>query len=519
MIVSITPELGLDEAPVYAGGLGILEADKFYAAASMGLSYTVLTFFYPRGYVYYQPSDDGFIQIRQEIYPEKLTAEDEIVFVSNFLGEKIAVRPYFFKLGNAKAVFFHVISPERAARTIQRLYVYDKPDSRELFAIILAKASSIYIRDRIGVEKVEFLDLQESLGSLTAFLLPELRNKIRFVVHTIAPWINFGVNPESIKKEIPEADLSKYGSSLYYLSMEKATQVFAVSAKHERLVKQVTQSYDGKISHVTNGVNLQRWTHPEIQRLIKNNRLLSVEDFASARLKMRSELVDLLKKTKPDIRVDSDDFLVAWPRRMSKYKRPYFVERLVREVADDFSVVFVLGGKAHPFDGDGQYFMKQFRKLHQEYPKVVYFHDYDVAKAKTILSSVDLLLFTPFSGWEACGTSYMKAGVNGTPTLSSRDGGALEVIRDGYNGWFFGRELDELVNIYADHQKTSEVDEFDYADLIRKFVEIAKMYRERPDEYLQIQLNALTSMRDACDITKTMTKYYPFSHRISSADV
>jgi len=48
-IVSITPEIALDDFPVYAGGLGVLEGDKFYAAAASKMSYTVLTFFYPGG--------------------------------------------------------------------------------------------------------------------------------------------------------------------------------------------------------------------------------------------------------------------------------------------------------------------------------------------------------------------------------------------------------------------------------------------------------------------------------------
>jgi len=30
----------------------------------------------------------------------------------------------------------------------------------------------------------------------------------------------------------------------------------------------------------------------------------------------------------------------------------------------------------------------------------------------------------------------MKSMVNGVPVIAARDGGALEVIKDGYNGWF-----------------------------------------------------------------------------------
>jgi starch phosphorylase len=45
LIVSITPEIGIDEIPIYAGGLGVLEGDKFIEASEKGLEYVVITLF------------------------------------------------------------------------------------------------------------------------------------------------------------------------------------------------------------------------------------------------------------------------------------------------------------------------------------------------------------------------------------------------------------------------------------------------------------------------------------------
>jgi len=42
---------------------------------------------------------------------------------------------------------------------------------------------------------------------------------------------------------------------------------------------------------------------------------------------------------------------------------------------------------------------------------VYYFPDLDVETARRIIWASDVWLFTPFSGWEASGTSFMKAGV------------------------------------------------------------------------------------------------------------
>lgn len=508
-VVSITPEIALDNFPVYAGGLGVLEADKFYAAARKGWSYTVLTFFYPKGYVDYDFSNDELIQKPQNITTESLAVETDIVFQSGYLGEEVVVRPYAKSVGRSKVVFFHVLSPERAAHATERLYVYEQQDARDLSAIILAKAAKAYITDRIGVENVDYIDLQESMGALITYLLPELKSKTRYVVHTIAPWTNFGVNAETVRKDIPEADVGEGGLSLYYVALRNTPRTFAVSAKHEQLVRQVAEPFSHKISHVTNGVDLERWTHPEIARIVAQKKSIEVDDFLRARRKMRHQLEELLRKYKDGLSFENM-FVVAWPRRITRYKRPYFVEKLVIEIADRENIFFVLGGKAHPFDGDGHYFMKRFRELHTRFRNVVYLHDYDVEKAKIILSSVDLLLFTPFPGWEACGTSYMKAGINGVPSLSSRDGGILEVVRDGFNGWLFGRELDYLVNIYTDHEKAAEI-EADYGDMIRKFREIHRLYVEKPEKYVDVQINALKSMRQYFDIEKTLAKYYESS--------
>jgi len=99
----------------------------------------------------------------------------------------------------------------------------------------------------------------------------------------------------------------------------------------------------------------------------------------------------------------------------------------------------------------------------------VYLHDYDVSKARILFQGSDLLLFTPFSGWKACGTSYVRALVNGVPVISSRDGGAIELIEDGANGWLFGRDIREFISIYGDPQAKT-IDESDYAEFSSKLV-------------------------------------------------
>ncbi|MEM4380954.1 MAG: glycogen/starch/alpha-glucan phosphorylase [Candidatus Caldarchaeum sp.] len=506
VVVSLTPEIALDEHPVYAGGLGVLEGDKFYYLAGKNRPYLVLTPFYAKGYVWYSVEGDELVPQPHQVGFQGLVAEDELRLEFNRWGE-VSVRPYAYVRGAAKVVFLHVQRPEQAARVVERLYVHETDEQRDLAVVVFGKAASQYIRERVGLQNVELLDLQESWGALAAYLLPELRSRTRFIVHTIAPWTNLTVNADLVRSEVP---LETGGShlSMWTLACENAYMVYAVSAKHESLVKKYSEKYAYKTFHVTNGVNLGRWVHPTVARRLLGGRSLSLEEVRALREPVRALLRRLLLEAKPGLRVDEETMVVSWPRRITRYKRPYFVERLVEEVGGTLRVVFLLAGKAHPRDGDGQYMMRRFMQLHRTHDNVVYMHDYDLEKAKLVLAGSDLLLFTPFPGWEACGTSYMKAGVNGVPTLSSRDGGALEVIRDGVNGWLFGAELSHLVNIYDDHEQVAKIDEADYADLREKFKAAVKLFAEKPDDYLLVQQKAIETMSRDCSIEKALDQYY-----------
>jgi starch phosphorylase len=281
---------------------------------------------------------------------------------------------------------------------------------------------------------------------------------------------------------------------------------YAVSRKHIETLSRIFPQYHWKLSYVRNGVDLDRWSHREIKSLVsRSQRGIGLEEFKRARNAAREDLVSLLRSKKTGIKVGRA--IIAWARRITRYKRPHLIERLVKELGRELDVTFVLAGKAHPRDGDGREMMLRFKKLHEEMDNVIYIHDYGLEEARTILSGADLLLFTPFPGWEACGTSYMKAGINGVPTLSSRDGGVLETIIDRYNGWLFGLEVTQFINIYEDTASVSKTDEQDYRDLRKKLIKILDVMERDPDTHLEISLNALKSFRISSNIYRALEEY------------
>jgi len=71
--------------------------------------------------------------------------------------------------------------------------------------------------------------------------------------------------------------------------------------------------------------------------------------------------------------------------------------------------------------------------------RIAFLEDYGEQYAQYLVHGVDVWLNNPLPPMEACGTSGMKAALNGVPNLSIMDGWWLEGFNE-QNGWAFGRE-------------------------------------------------------------------------------
>jgi len=69
---------------------------------------------------------------------------------------------------------------------------------------------------------------------------------------------------------------------------------------------------------------------------------------------------------------------------------------------------------------------------------VVFVPDYDMGVARLLTRGTDVWLNNPVRPLEACGTSGMKAGLNGSLNCSILDGWWPEACRHGVNGWAIG---------------------------------------------------------------------------------
>jgi starch phosphorylase len=502
VIVSVTMDLALEEGQTYAGGLGVLEGDKFYALGRMGIDYIVLTLFYRGGYVDYIEHNNELIPVAQNQPIEFLDRLKPLeVFTINLKGEEVTVRPWEYTYNSARAIFFEAISPEWARVLTERLYIEKSLEEKFYKCAFLTRAAAKFIESKIGLEKIDCIDLQEAYSAFLPLILP-IDNLYRLVIHTPGPWGHPVFPRELIEKEFGAKFVSPH-VVLTEIGLSAAQRAFVVSTKQVDIVKKIFPQYMSKIREITNGIDLERWMDPELRRLYLDG-ALDLQAFKKIHRRLKERLLNYLKHLK-NVK-DEENLVISCARRVVKYKRPEFLVRFIEENRD-LPVIYVLDGKAHPRDPDGIERMKLMYNLSKNYGNVFFLPIYDLKVAKALLRGSDLNVFTPFSGWEACGTSYMKSGVNGVPSLSSRDGGALELIKDGVNGWFFGKDIRELIDIYTD-PRAEEINKEDYAEFKSKLLSIIKMYQEDRDKFYGIGLEAIKTFTPKVDITNTLKVYY-----------
>ncbi len=152
-----------------------------------------------------------------------------------------------------------------------------------------------------------------------------------------------------------------------------------------------------------------------------------------------AHLERLLKYADP---INPHVLTIGFARRFATYKRALLLfqdlEWLKQIVSDpERPVLFIFAGKAHPADEPGQALIRrvaEIARMPEFEGKILLVENYDLRLARRLVSGVDVWLNNPIYPQEACGTSGMKAAINGVINLSVTDGWWGEGY-DGKNGW------------------------------------------------------------------------------------
>ena len=342
--------------------------------------------------------------------------------------------------------------------------------------------------------KVDLKTALEIVPRTTVFTThtPVAAGHDEFAVEMVKPYLNDFEQPlacsvdEMVSWGQPEGTDADAPLSMFILALHMSASCNGVSRLHGSVARRMWSfvwpqrpEEEVPIAHITNGVHIpsfisqefvylfDRYLGPEwylgsrkpedIGRIdeIYDEELWRAHEMNRARLvrTCRERLVNQYARRNAPRNVlqaveavlDPNILTIGFARRFATYKRAHLLlqdpERLISIIRDEKRPVqFIFAGKAHPKDNEGKELIKrlfEFAGRPEVRDRFVFLEDYDMHLARHLLQGADVWLNTPRRPFEACGTSGMKAAVNGVLNFSVLDGWWCE----GYSedrGWRIG---------------------------------------------------------------------------------
>ncbi|MCT9931349.1 alpha-glucan family phosphorylase [Planotetraspora sp. A-T 1434] len=341
--------------------------------------------------------------------------------------------------------------------------------------------------------------------------------------------LELGAEPDAV-------DADKAVFNMAVMGMRLAQRVNGVSELHGHVSREMFQGLwpgfdvdEVPIGSITNGVHAPSWVGREVMELAGKElpalidktqgwegvQKLSEADIWAIRGRLRARLVtEARKRIKrswrergateaelgwADEALDPDALTIGFARRVPSYKRLTLMladpGRLKKLLLDpDKPVQIVIAGKAHPADEGGKKLIQQIVRFADQEDvrhRIVFLPDYDMALGQLLVTGSDVWMNNPLRPLEACGTSGMKAALNGGLNLSIRDGWWDEWY-DGNNGWAI-----PSADGVADPERRDELEAAALYDLIER--EVADRFYDRaadglPRRWLEMVKHTLSSL-------------------------
>jgi starch phosphorylase len=281
------------------------------------------------------------------------------------------------------------------------------------------------------------------------------------------------------------------GFNMTAMALRMSSYNNGVSKKHGEVTRRMWQPLwpDRKeaevpIGHITNGIHVPTWIEPKMELLFDKylgSQWLEDHDNPAIwelidsipdkelwemhywlKMKLINAIREQARKLWTENRVNPVNIItsgvlldpmtltVGFARRFASYKRADLIfkdpERLKKILNNRWKPLqIIFAGKAHPADEEGKKILQrifQFAHDTELAGRIAFVENYNEQMAQYMVHGVDLWLNNPMPPLEACGTSGMKASLNGVPNLSILDGWWIEGF-NGRNGWAFEGNGDE----------------------------------------------------------------------------
>lgn len=453
--------------PSYSGGLGILAGDFVREAHDRKLPFMAIGLYYYEGYICDEQGNHRECRTTdpQTVgFSPALNEQGERIIVTVPIGERIVkAQAWLYEKGSIKVYFLDTNLEENHAEDriiTNRLYVGDK--TIRIKQEIVLGIGGMRLLKALGVHPLVY-HLNEGRSAFLAFELIKhemiardlsfdeagqfARRRMVVTNHTLVPaanevyeaemFISFfmryaeevGINVRDLFKLGLIEESNSFSMSIFSLRM--AGIINGVSRLHSDKAREIWPQYP--MTSITNGIHIETWD-------CVGKRLNQPGDFWEIHQSKKRELLALIKQN-TGVVWSENDLLIGWARRFALYKRPLALLDDLRAFLElnenkDRPVRVVFSGLPHPEDKEAQAVLAKLQHMiaNELAGQVVYLEHYNMTLAKKMLAGTDVWLNTPIVGFEACGTSGMKAALNGSLPCSTKDGWVAEAELYGI-GW------------------------------------------------------------------------------------
>jgi starch phosphorylase len=496
-------EYGLDASfPIYSGGLGVLAGDFIKSARDLQLPLVAVGLCWERGY--------GRQHVGTDRQPSYDYPQVDLGFLDD-TGVRVRVRVRGIEVTCAVRVterFGHVplymlepVHPDH--RWITRR-LYEAGTDVRLAQEMLLGIGGVRALNWLGLE-VETYHFNEGHAVFAGIELiaermeggmtfprawAETRSRIVFSTHTPVPAGNEEHHLKDLRRmgaclELSGSEMRAIGGDPFNMTvagLRLARAANAVSQLHGETANAMWAGVEGAapILAITNGVHLGSWQAEAVRRAVDDPAALE-----SARRAMRADLAgEVLKRTGQSL--DADALVIGVARRAAAYKRSDLVlrdEEWLRSLLERHNIQILFAGKAHPDDAAGQAIVARLVSAQARFPgRVLFIENHDLALARHLTRGCDVWLNNPIRPLEACGTSGMKAALNGVLNLSILDGWWAEACEHGVNGWAIGdertsddaRDLASLQQVLESEVLPAWQDRTRWGVMMRSSIEVAE---------------------------------------------
>lgn len=447
-----------DMIPTYAGGLGILAGDLLREAAERKIPFTAIGLYYQQGYLFHDLYKEGvMIKSSGRINPESVGLKPVIdkknkrIFVVIPIQDTYVYAQAWYMQMDTVTVYLLDTNIDQNNEENRRItdQLYTANAEMRFKQEIILSLGGLRILDALKISPIGY-HLNEGHSALLALELvrhemqkhkrtfqDELdvaRQHIFFTNHTLIAAGNDTFSGDLASSllsgfaneiQVPVSEIVSLGLvaqsnifSMTLLALRMAGKSNAVSKLHAEKAQSIWK--DHPMEAITNGVHIKTW-----------DKTGTKEGMWKKHQKNKRDLLEYIQNMTNET-WDEKTFLLGWARRIVSYKRPLALFENLKEfkklATSDRPIRVVISGLSHENDMQGLEILKKIQKIVTVDLKgiVVYLPGYNMTLAKLLVSGCDVWLNTPIVGFEACGTSGMKASLNGVLPCSTADGWVAE---------------------------------------------------------------------------------------------